>query len=226
MRGLLLVLEGGEGVGKTTQWERLAERLQAGGREVLPLREPGGTEPGHRIRELLLDPEVALAPTTEALLFAASRAELLARAVRPALERGAVVLLDRFLLSTYVYQGRARGLDLEALRRVNALATGGLAPDLTLLLALPLEEARQRARARLLPDRLEREAEAFHERVAAGFVEAGTAAWQAQHPECGPIVAVDATGNRDAVTARCVGVLAGRWPELFGASTGIISQPA
>lgn len=222
MRGLLLVLEGGEGVGKTTQWERLAEALQASGRDVVALREPGGTEPGTRIRELLLDPEISLAPATEALLFAASRAELLARAVRPALERGALVLLDRFLLSTYVYQGRARGLDVQALRRVNALATGGLVPDCTLLLSLPLEEARQRARARLLPDRLEREAESFHERVAAGFAEASTVAWQGAHPECGPIVAIDATGNRDAVTARCVEALRHRWPELLPAFGGIM----
>lgn len=226
MRGRLLVLEGGEGVGKTTQWERLAEQLGNAGREVRVLREPGGTEAGDRIRDLLLDPDGTLAPPTEALLFAASRAELIAREVRPVLDRGGVVLLDRYLLSTYVYQGRARGLPVADLRAANRLATGGLVPDLTLLLTLPLDEARQRARARLLPDRLERETEAFHERVAAGFAEASTEAWQVAHPECGPIVPVDAAGSRDAVTARCLRVLEDRLPELFALPTGIIQQPS
>jgi dTMP kinase len=224
VRGRLLVLEGGEGVGKTTQWERLAERLSHGARELLALREPGGTAAGDRLRELLLDPDGTLAPPTEALLFAASRAELIARAVRPALDRGAVVLLDRFLLSSYVYQGSARGLDLADLRAANRLATGGLTPDLTLLLALPLEEARRRARARLLPDRLEREAEAFHARVAAGFAEASGAAWQAAHPECGPILTIPADGSRDAVTARCLDAIATRWPELFATAAGITGE--
>lgn len=229
-RGALLVLEGGEGVGKTTQWERLAQLLRETGRDVLALREPGGTPPGDAIRTLLLDPEGALAPETEALLFAASRAELLSRAVRPALVRGAIVLLDRYLLSTYVYQGAARGLDPAALRAINAFATGGLIPDLTLLLTLPLDEARARARARLLPDRLEREAEAFHARVAAGFAAASDPAWQAAHPECGPIVAVDASGTRDAVTARCRQVLVTHGPtpvlELFAAAPGITGETA
>jgi dTMP kinase len=105
-RGPFVVLEGGEGVGKTTQWERLREWAADVRATVLALREPGGTPPGDAIRSLLLDPVGALAPETEALLFAASRAELLTRAVRPALAQGTLVLLDRYLLSTYVYQGR------------------------------------------------------------------------------------------------------------------------
>jgi dTMP kinase len=225
-RGVLVVLEGGEGVGKTTQWERLAAHLAGTGRDVLALREPGGTPPGDRIRELLLTPDDTLAPETEALLFAASRAELLTRAVRPALARGALVLLDRYLLSTYVYQGAGRGMDGGALRAINRFATGGLVPDLTLLLTLPLAEARHRARARLLPDRLEREAEVFHARVAEGFALASTPAWQAEHPECGPIVPIDALGTRDAVAARCIEALHRRWPEQFGPSAGIIEQSA
>ncbi len=225
-RGPFVVLEGGEGVGKTTQWERLAEHLRTGGRESLALREPGGTPPGDAIRFLLLDPDGALAPETEALLFAASRAELLARAVRPALARGAFVLLDRYLLSTYVYQGVARGLDPVALQAINRFATGGLVPDLTLLLTLPFDEAQARAHARGVPDRLEQEGATFHERVAHGFASAAEPAWQAEHPECGPIVAVDATGTREQVTARCLGILSERWPEHFGQVAGTTGHPA
>lgn len=221
-----MVLEGGEGVGKTTQWERLREWVRSSGQTVLALREPGGTPPGDVIRSLLLDPVGALAPETEALLFAASRAELLTRAVRPALAQGTLVLLDRYLLSTYVYQGVARGLAPEALRAINQFATGGVVPDLTLLLALPLEEAQRRAKARGAPDRLEQEADGFHARVASGFSAALSPDWQRAHPECGPIVAVDASGTREEVTARCIAVLVERWPEHFARTAGITSQTA
>jgi dTMP kinase len=221
-----VVLEGGEGVGKTTQWERLREWLRASGHTVLALREPGGTPPGDAIRSLLLDPVGTLAPETEALLFAASRAELLARSVRPALAQGTLVLLDRYLLSTYVYQGVARGLSTESLRTINQFATGGLVPDLTLLLGLPLDEAQRRAKARGAPDRLEQEPDGFHARVSAGFAEALSAEWQASHPECGPIVAVDASGTREEVTARCIDMLVTRWPEQFARSAGMTTQTA
>jgi dTMP kinase len=214
--GLLLVLEGGEGVGKTTQWQRLATRLTEAGLEVLALREPGGTPSGDRIRTLLLDPASELSPTTESLLFAASRAELVAQAVRPALARGVIVLLDRYLLSTYVYQGVARGVPMDGLRAINQFATGGLVPDCTLLLHLPLDEALARTHARGAPDRLEQEARSFHERVARGFEAAGEAVWQSAHPECGPIVPVSAAGSLDEVAARCIAVLSEKWPSRFG----------
>jgi len=225
-RGPFVVLEGGEGVGKTTQWERLREWVRTAGHSVLALREPGGTPPGDVIRSLLLDPVGALAPETEALLFAASRAELLTRAVRPALAQGTLVLLDRYLLSTYVYQGVARGLAPEALRAINQFATGGVVPDLTLLLSLPHDEAQRRARARGAPDRLEQEADGFHARVAAGFEAVLTPEWQDAHPECGPIIAVDATGTREEVTVRCTDILSARWPEHFARTAGITSQTA
>lgn len=223
-RGPLVVLEGGEGVGKTTQWERLREWLRTSGHTVLALREPGGTPPGDVMRTLLLDPVGELAPETEALLFAASRAELITRAVRPALAQGTLVLLDRYLLSTYVYQGVARGLSTESLRAINRFATGGLVPDLTLLLGLPLDEAQRRAKARGAPDRLEREPDGFHARVAGGFADALTDTWQTAHPECGPIVPVDASGTREEVTARCIDMLVTRWPEHFARPAGITSQ--
>ena len=206
-RGALVVLEGGEGVGKTTQWERLAAALRADGTEVLALREPGGTPPGDAIRTILLSTAFTVAPVTEALLFAASRAELLSRTVRPALERGCLVLLDRFLLSTYMYQGVGRGLPIDMLRTLNATATGGLVPDCTLVLQVPMEEALRRRAARGHHDRMEQEAPAFHARVAQGFHDALTPAWQEQHPECGPLVAINATGSEAEVTQRCVDAL-------------------
>ena len=214
-RGLLIVLEGGEGVGKTTQWNRLVTRLQELGHEVIALREPGGSPPGDVIRSLLLGPDHELAPATEALLFAASRAELVSRSVRPALERGVIVVLDRYLLSTYVYQGVARGLPMDGLRAMNDFATGGLVPDCTLLLRLPLDEAMARTRARGAPDRLEQETDGFHARVAAGFDVSVSEQWQAEHPECGPIEPISAAGTPDEVALRCYDVLARRWPARF-----------
>ena len=213
--GCFVVLEGGEGVGKTTQWRRLADRLLAAGHDVVALREPGGTPTGDALRAVLLDPASALAAQTEALLFAASRAQLVRDVIAPAMHRGAVVLVDRFLLSTYAYQGRGRGLSLTALREVNAFATGGLAPDLTLLLSLPLDESMARMHARGGADRMEREDAAFHQRVRAAFDEALQPAWQAEHPETGPVVAVDAGGDVELVTMRCLAALAATWPDRF-----------
>lgn len=218
--GCFLVLEGGEGVGKTTQWRRLADHLAAAGHEVVALREPGGTPAGDALRAVLLSPASALTAETETLLFAASRAQLVREVITPALQRGAVVLVDRFLLSTYAYQGRGRALPLAALRDVNAFATGGLAPDLTLLLSLPHEASMARMRARGAADRMEREDDAFHQRVRAAFEAALDPAWQQSHPEIGPVVSVDAEGEAEAVTGRCVAALARRWPHRFSNLVG------
>lgn len=213
--GLFVVLEGGEGVGKTTQWQRLAAVLGANGVEVVALREPGGTPAGDVLRRVLLDPASQLAAESEALLFAASRAQLVRDVIRPALERDAVVLVDRFLLSTYAYQGAGRGLPLEALRATNRFATGGLAPDLTLLLTMPLDDAMERMRSRGETDRLEREGDDFHRRVHAAFVAAADPSWQARHPEVGPVYPIDASGSPDVVTARCLEQLAASCPSRF-----------
>lgn len=213
--GLMLVLEGGEGVGKTTQWQRLADQLSAAGHAVVALREPGGTAVGDVLRTVLLDPSATLSTQTEALLFAASRAELVSRVIQPALRDGAIVLVDRFLLSTYVYQGAGRGLTIDALRSINQFATRGLRPDLTLLLTMPLDDALGRMLQRGTADRMEREAHDFHERVHRGFVDATDLAWQARYPEVGPIVTVDANGSADEITRRCAAHLTMRWPERF-----------
>ncbi|WP_353267217.1 dTMP kinase, partial [Gemmatimonas sp.] len=167
--GLFLVLEGGEGVGKTTQWTRLADTLRSVGLDVVAVREPGGTPAGDAIRTLLLDPTSSLTAESEALLFAASRAQLVRDVIAPAIARGAIVLVDRFLLSTYAYQGAGRGLPMASLQAVNRFATAGLAPDLTLLLSVPLETAQARMQARGAADRMEQEDVAFHERVRDAF---------------------------------------------------------
>lgn len=213
--GLFIVLEGSEGVGKTTQWQRLAERLGAAGHDVVAVREPGGTAAGDEVRRVLLDPASELTPETEALLFAASRAQLLRTVVQPAVVRGAVVLVDRFLLSTYAYQGAGRGLQLAALHAVNLLATGGLVPDLTLLLTMPLDAAMARMQARGATDRMERAGLDFHTRVQLAFNGAVQQEWQEQHPEIGPVTAVDASGTPEDVTERCLARLAASWPTRF-----------
>jgi dTMP kinase len=206
--GLFVVLEGGEGVGKTTQWHRLADALRADGTDVVTLREPGGTAAGDEIRRVLLDPQSQLTAESEALLFAASRAQLVRDVVRPALARGAVVLVDRFLLSTYAYQGAGRGLPLDALAAINHVATGGLAPTVTLLLSLPLDDALARMHSRGAADRLEQEGVEFHRRVQGAFHAATYPAWQAKHPEIGPVFTIDASGTPDDVTSRCLAQLA------------------
>jgi dTMP kinase len=201
-RGVLIVFEGAEGVGKSTQLRRLASWLEARGRVVHALREPGGTPVGDQIRHLLLDPASDIAPRAEALLFMASRAQLVEQFVRPALIAGHVVLLDRFFLSTYAYQGAGRGLPEAEIRQANAVATGGLVPDLTLLLTLPVAEGLRRAEARGARDRMERNADEFHHRVADAFTAFAQPAWQDAHRECGPIVVVDAAGSEDEVFSR------------------------
>jgi len=213
--GLFIVLEGGEGVGKTTQWQRLAAALSAGGSEVVALREPGGTAAGDELRRVLLDPRSQLTPESEALLFAASRAQLVRDVIVPALERDAIVLVDRFLLSTYAYQGSGRDLDVEALRAVNHFATGGLTPDVTLLLTMPLDDAMARMRSRGEADRLEREGSDFHRRVHAAFVAAADPQWQERHPEIGPVYPIDASDSPETVTARCLEQLAASCPTRF-----------
>jgi dTMP kinase len=214
-RGLLVVLEGPEGAGKTTQLRLLAEWLGEHGRTVVALREPGGTVLGDEIRRILLDPASDITPRAEALLFMASRSQLVEREIRPVLDQGAIVLMDRFFLATYAYQGVGRGIPSDELRSANAMATQGLRPDLTLLLMLPVEEGLARAATRGGHDRMEQAELTFHERVARAFETFGKHDWQANHPECGAIEIVDAAGTESEVAGRVRSALAKRWPEIF-----------
>jgi dTMP kinase len=159
---VFVTFEGIDGSGKSTQARLLAEALEAEGREVVLTREPGGTEVGERVREVLLHGGT-IAPWAEAALFAAARAQLADEVVRPALARGAAVVCDRFLDSSLAYQGIARGLGLDAVLELNRIVLGGLLPDRTFLLLLPPADAARRATAP--PDRIEREGTAFLERV-------------------------------------------------------------
>lgn len=206
-RGRLIVLEGGDGVGKTTQLPLVADALRERGHVVHTIREPGQTQVGIRVRELLLHPDSTISSATEALLFLAARAQVVSEIVLPALAAGEWVVADRFFVSTYAYQIAGHGLDDALVRSANALATRGLMPDLTLLLTLPSEIAATRRSERGHADRLERYGAAFDARVAAAYAASVTPAWQADHPECGPIVAVTADGAVEAITARLLATI-------------------
>jgi dTMP kinase len=201
MRGVLVTIEGGEGVGKSTQSRLLVERLVSAGVTVLRTREPGGTPVGDRIRGVLLDPGAEVAPGAELLLYEASRAQLVSAVIEPALARGDVVVCDRFYDSTTAYQAFGRGLDADLVRSLNEAATGGVRPDVTVYLALPVEDAMPRATAGGA-DRMESESFEFHRRVISGF-EAIAAA------EPDRVLRVDATGTVHEVAGRVWGAVAG-----------------
>jgi dTMP kinase len=169
-RGLFLVIEGPEGAGKTTLTAGLAERFRGSGVDPILVREPGGTPVAERLRGVLLDPTCTIEPASELFLFLAARAELVAKVLRPAVETGRTVLADRFQLSTEAYQCGGRGLDLELVRAANRAATGGLDPDLTLVLDIPAELGLERIRkSGQAFDRMEQAGPAFHARVARVF---------------------------------------------------------
>jgi len=170
-RGLWITFEGGDGTGKTTQATRLETWLREQGRTVLRTREPGGTEVGVLIRDIVLHHRGEVAPRAEALLYAADRAQHVATSVRPALERGEVVIQDRYLDSSVAYQGAGRVLDAEQVRDLSLWATEGALPDVTVLLDLDPAVARRRLDAADKPfDRLEAEKNEFHERVRNAFL--------------------------------------------------------
>ena len=155
---MFVSFEGLDGSGKTTQARLLADQLRAEGKDLIETREPGGTRVGERVRALLLEGD-GMAPWAEAALFAAARAQLVDEVIRPGLDRGADVVCDRYLDSSLAYQGLARGLGIERVLEFNLLATGGLVPDRTFLLLLPLDEAARRRGSDA--DRIEREGPSF-----------------------------------------------------------------
>jgi dTMP kinase len=201
--GRFITLEGGEGVGKSTQLKRLAEALRQRGLEVVETREPGGSPGAEAIRALLLQGEVdRWTPETEALLFAAARSDHVARTIRPALDRGAWVLCDRYLDSSLAYQGGAGGIGMKSIRNLHQIGSEGLLPDRTLLLDLPADDAawREAARDGGKLDRFGRKSSGYHRSVAAAF-----RAMADEEPDRYRVI--DASGSAEEVTARLLDAL-------------------
>ena len=206
-RGIFVTLEGGEGSGKTTQSRRIAAYLRSRGHEVLETREPGGTEAGEIIRDLLLHRVEHLFPRSELALYLAARAQLVAEVIRPSLERGVSVLCDRFGDSSTAYQGGGRDLGIDDVERMNDWATEGLRPDLTLYFDVPPAEGLARRGGRDggtdRLDRIEREAMDFHERVRAAYRELAR-----RHPTRFRVIPTE--GGEEAVWERVRSTLAER----------------
>jgi dTMP kinase len=199
MLRVLVTVEGLDGAGKTTLVAGLSAALEERGQPVLVLREPGGVDVSERIRDLLRDPELTIDPRAEALLYAAARAQLVAEELRPLLESGSWVLLDRFVDSSLAYQGAARGLGVDEIRALNEFATGGLKADRTLLLRLDPEQGRARIAGRPA-DRLEREHPGFFAAVAAAYD-----ALAAAEPD--RIAVIDASQSAESVLADALAAL-------------------
>lgn len=200
MRGKFITFEGPEGGGKSTHVRELADALRAEGHKVLVTREPGGTRLAEKIRGLVRE-EIEDPPVTrsEVLLFLASRAQVVANVIKPALARGEWVICDRFADSTFAYQGYGRGIDVQLLKNFNDFATEGLVPDLTILLDVPPEVSRARLAARQAAtatqaDRIEQAGEVFHRRLRDGFLELARA-------EPDRFAVIDSSGEREAVSA-------------------------
>lgn len=203
-RGIFITIEGGEGAGKTTMMERMADWLGARGQRVVRTREPGGTELAEKLRDILLDRNtVGLSGQAELLLMFASRAQHLAELIRPALQRGDTVLCDRFTDATWAYQGGGRGLPAADIATLEALVHGDLQPDLTVLLDLPVAQGLGRASRRSETDRFESESGGFFERVRQTYLQRA-----AQAPE--RFAVVDATGTEQQVWAQVENILAQR----------------
>lgn len=192
-RGAFIALEGIDGAGKSLQLQLLAETLRAQGHDVLTTREPGGTPMGDAVRSVVLDPELDIGPEAEFLLYSASRAQHVREVIRPALERGQIVLSDRFSGASLAYQGYGRGLQQAVLMSTTLFATRGLLPDLTVVIDLPVEIALARVGSRGVPDRLELSGEEFFGRARRGFLKlAANQGW----------LVVDGEGSVEEVRAR------------------------
>lgn len=203
--GRFIVLDGIDGAGKSSQIGPLVQWLKAGGRTVTTCRDPGSTPAGDAIRAILLDRhEIHLAPTSEMLLYMAARAQLVAEVIRPALARGEWVVSDRYLLANIVYQGHAGGLDPDVVRRVGAVATGGIDPDCVLVLDVDLATAARRLDRPL--DKLENRGDEFRARLRAGYL-----AEAARDP--GRIAVIDAAAEPEVVAGRLRAALGQRFPD-------------
>lgn len=204
-RGFFIAFEGGEGAGKSTQIRKLRAYLERSGRRTVVTREPGGTALGKRLRWILLSlKSEGLHPRAELLLYEADRAHHVEKVIRPALAEGKVVLSDRFSDSSTVYQGYCRGLGVEWVDHLNQIATGGLRPDLVILLDVPNSERRKRLNRRGPLDRMEKAGEAFHRKVREGFLRLAKA-------ERSRFVVIPATQTRNEIAAQIQSVVAKRF---------------
>lgn len=221
-RGVFVTFEGGDGVGKSTHIRYVANELRRAGREVVCLREPGGTGIGESLRAMVLDPDNGeISSEAELLMYEAARAQLVREVIRPALERGAVVLCDRFSDSTIAYQAYGRGLPLDFVRRANAFATGGIVPDRTILLVLGnTRKSLARATGAGTGDRMEQAGEVFHSRVNRAFLKLAK-----RDPK--RIRIVRSSSSRKATAAAVAAELADILTELSARAEGATpSQPA
>lgn len=215
--GFFVAFEGPEGAGKSTQIEAFVARLQAAGVSPVQTREPGGTRAGDRIRGVILDPDLDIAPLTEFLLYSASRAQLVRERIAPALQGGRTVVTDRFSGASLAYQGYGRGLDRAFIEALSRRATDGLVPDVTILLDIAVDEGMRRVAQRGARDRLEQATSGFHERVRTGFLDIASRepSWHV----------VDATENPAIVAERIWKVVSAVHPELGGAHGPDVVRP-
>ena len=201
LAGRFLVFDGPDGSGKTTQFRRLARAAAGAGLDVLEVREPGGTPVGEQIRQLLLDPDQAMTPKCEMLLYMASRAQLVDQRIAPAREAGKLVMADRFISSTLAYQGTAGGLDPDHIRQVGRIALGDHWPELTII--FDVDQATAAGRLSPLLDRMEQKGAAYHQRVRQGFLDQA-AADPDRH------LVIDAAADAETVYQRLTHALANR----------------
>ncbi len=212
--GILITFEGVEGCGKTTQLRLMKERLEAAGQRVTATREPGGCPIADQMRAILLDASnSAIVPLAELLLYAAARAQHVREVIAPALERGETVLCDRFTDATVAYQGHGRGLDLATIGQLNLLATGGVQPEMTVLIDCPVQVGLSRALARIeasdgaREERFELESIRFHERVREGYLSLAAAAPSR-------FLVIDGSGDVARTQQLLIAELAARMPAL------------
>jgi dTMP kinase len=208
---LFIAFEGVEGAGKSTQIKLVANQLRGAGIEPVVTREPGGTRAGEAIRAVALDREHDLDPMAELLLMLAARSVFVREVVRPAHDAGRIVLTDRYELSTFAYQGGGRGISMDVIQELNAMATGGLSPDLSLIIDVDVDQGRAR-QARGTADRIEGEELSFHRRVAEAYRELAYS-----RPD---VALVDGRGEIELVFAAVWGVLNSRFPETFAPREG------
>lgn len=201
MKGLLIVFEGPDGSGKTTVLEKVYKKLLQDGYDIYKFREPGGTEISEKIREIILDNEnVEMSSRCEALLYAASRAQLVEEKLRPLLEKGSIILCDRFVMSSILYQGIGRGLGIDEVKNINDFAIGEIRADLTLFLNIDYKTAIDRKRRNFVSDRLENEDDSFHKKTYDGYIDLSKKFKD-------EIISIDANKDVETVVNDCLDVI-------------------